>query len=113
MKTYWARPRARVLTTTLLASLATGCGASRDEPRTVAPASAAVTGEKTSNAVILQWNTVLHEAALAHDGHKHGLAHVRVLAMVHLAQHDALNAVAPVYESYAFTGRDPLADPVI
>jgi hypothetical protein len=116
----WARLQARVITTTLLttpllaslASLATACGASRDESRTLAPASPAVTGEKASNAVILQWNTVLHEAALAHDGHTHGLAHVRVLAMLHLAQHDAVNAVAPAYESYAFRGRDSLADPV-
>jgi hypothetical protein len=111
-KTYWARPRARLLATTLLGAFVAGCGASRDETRTIAPASAAVTGEKASNAVILEWNTVLHEAALAHDGHKHGLAHVRVLAMLHLAQHDAVNAVAPAYESYAFTGRDPTADPV-
>jgi hypothetical protein len=110
-KTHWARPRARVLTTPLLCALVTACGASRDETRTVA--SAAVAGEKASNAVILEWNTVLHEAALAHDGHKHGLAHVRVLAMLHLAQHDAVNAVAPAYESYAFTGRDRVADPIV
>ena len=36
----------------------------------------------------------------------------RILAMVHLAMHDALNGIAPVYETYALQQLDKKADPV-
>jgi hypothetical protein len=36
----------------------------------------------------------------------------RIFAMVHLAMHDALNGIAPVYETYALTQSDKKADPV-
>lgn len=116
-KTHWARPRAHVLMTTLAFALATGCSASRDETRTIAPALGAATGDgaraAASNAVILEWNEAAHEAAKVHDGHRHGLAHVRIFALMHLAQHNAVNAVLPAFESYAFSERDPAADPAL
>lgn len=36
----------------------------------------------------------------------------RAIAMMHLAMHDALQAVVPVYSAYAFDAREPDADPV-
>ena len=65
-----------------------------------------------SNEVILTWNVIAHDAAMAQDGYANGLALVRVYAMMHAAQHDALNAIDLVYDTYAFGGSDPVADPV-
>ena len=36
----------------------------------------------------------------------------RALAMMHLAMHDALNAIVPVYEAYAYAGGPRLAHPI-
>jgi len=61
--------------------------------------------------VILQWN----ETALAAMGgvsyqHSHYGAYVNV--MMHLAMHNALNAIEPKYETYNFEYTDENADPV-
>src|SRR5690606_12967975 len=37
--------------------------------------------------------------------------HMRALAMVHLATHDALNGIDPRYQRYASDAEDPKADP--
>jgi hypothetical protein len=67
--------------------------------------------ERTAT-VILDWNVAARDVMVAADGYANPMAASRVLAMVHLAQHDAVNAVDPRYESYAFDGRDGDADPV-
>ena len=105
--------RAHVLTATLGLSLLAGCRTAGDDARAVAPANESLPAARaaTSNAAVLEWNTILYEVTKADDGHKHSLAAARVLAVMHLAQHDAVNAIAPAYESYAFTERDPAADP--
>jgi hypothetical protein len=56
----------------------------------VAPVSPA---DARPNTAILTWNTAARDA------------------LVHLAQHDAVNATAPAFDSYAFDGRDMGADP--
>ena len=63
------------------------------------------------NTVILEWNEI---AFKAFDGpsYQHSLMASRINVMTHLAMHDAINAVEPVYATYAFTGKDINADPV-
>ena len=68
-------------------------------------------GDRRPNSVVLAWNVAARDAATAHDNYANPSAAARLYALVHLAQHDAVNAVAPRYESYAFGGRDAAADP--
>lgn len=110
-KTHWSGARRRALTAALTLSLVAACQPAAQETQALTPASGKATARTaTSNAAILEWNAILHQAMKAHDGHKHSLAAARALAMMHVAQHDAVNAVAPAYESYVFTGRDGAAD---
>ncbi len=69
------------------------------------------TVKKLPNTVILEWNEV---AFKAFDGpfYQHSLMASRINAMTHLAMHNAINAVEPVYETYGFTAKDTDADPV-
>ena len=68
--------------------------------------------KKLPDTVILEWNEI---AFKAFDGpsYQHSLMASRINAMTHLAMHDAINAVEPVYATYAFTGKDINADPVV
>jgi PAP2 superfamily len=61
--------------------------------------------------VIVAWNSLAHDIAFAEDQFL-TFKGQRALAMMHLAMHDALNAIVPVYETYAFRGRDRLAHPI-
>src|SRR5688500_7671337 len=57
--------------------------------------------DKLSNKVILEWNLV----ALQAEGgptYQHPLLASRINAMVHIAMHDALNAISPRYEQYIY-----------
>lgn len=65
-----------------------------------------------SNQVILTWSTVAEDAAVADDGYATPLQIVRMLSIMHLAQHDALSAIKPAFAPYAYYGADPDADPV-
>ena len=53
--------------------------------------------------VVIDWNATTHQVIQAADGYADPMAASRVLAMVHLAMHDAVNAVQPRYASYALT----------
>jgi hypothetical protein len=66
-----------------------------------------------SHRVILDWNQFAQQIITADDGYQNPLPATRSLAMMHLAMHDAVNAAAPRYETYAIRTRDPLADPAI
>jgi hypothetical protein len=61
--------------------------------------------------VIVAWNGLAHDLAFAEDQFL-TFKGQRALAMMHLAMHDALNAIVPVYESYAYDGRSRDAHPV-
>jgi hypothetical protein len=63
------------------------------------------------NTLILEWNEI---AFTAFDGpvYQHSLMASRINAMVHIAMHDALNAIHPVYKTYKFNGTDEKADPI-
>ena len=63
-----------------------------------------------SNAVILSWNNTAFETMQGPSYNP--LLASRILAMVHLAMHDALNSIVPVYETYAYRGEEKKADPV-
>lgn len=61
--------------------------------------------------VIVAWNGLAHDLAFAEDQFL-TFKGQRALAMMHLAMHDALNAIVPVYDRYAPKGRPRLAHPV-
>ena len=60
--------------------------------------------------VITSWNLLSHEIQEGKD-YQPFIAS-RVHTMMHLAMHDALNAIEPRYESYALKVKDKKADPV-
>jgi hypothetical protein len=60
---------------------------------------------------IVAWNRMAHDIAFAEDQFL-TFKGQRALAMMHLAMHDALNAIVPVYETYAFTGNARVAHPI-
>jgi hypothetical protein len=53
--------------------------------------------------VVIDWNLQTHQVIKAAEGYANPMAASRVLAMVHLAMHDAVNAVQPRYRSFAYT----------
>lgn len=61
------------------------------------------------NDVVLQWDEVAYQA-FGGAAYQHSLMASRINAMVHIAMHDALNAIQPNYATYAFTGKDPRAN---
>ncbi len=61
--------------------------------------------------VIVSWNTLAHDLAFAEDQFL-TFKGQRALAMMHLAMHDALNAVVPIYQAYAYSGGARLAHPI-
>lgn len=61
--------------------------------------------------VVISWNQRVLAIAEAEDGFL-SLKGVRTAAMVHVAMHDALNAVSRRFAPYAYDGRSVDADPV-
>ena len=61
--------------------------------------------------LIVAWNQRAYDIGHAEDQFKTFKAQ-RAFAIMHLAMHDALNAVVPRYRPYAFKGRDPRAHPL-
>lgn len=65
-----------------------------------------------SGSVVREWNANTITAITAGPGgYSNPLQATRVLAMVHVAMHDAVNGVIPHYERYEFTGQDSHANP--
>lgn len=52
--------------------------------------------------IVLDWNLQTHQVIKAADGYRDPMAASRVLAMVHLAMHDAANAAQPRFRAYAY-----------
>lgn len=64
-----------------------------------------------SSEVIISWNVISHETM---DGKNYQpLPATRIHSMVHLAMHDAINSIEPVYETYALKAKDKKADPEV
>src|SRR5262245_58604596 len=78
----------------------------------VLPCIAAARGAAHEAEILVAWNAQLLATAEAEDRFL-TLKGVRAAAMMHLAVHDALNAIDPRFRSYAFEaegrGADPLA----
>ena len=66
---------------------------------------------EATDAVLLQWQDTAFASAQRMDGLGNPFWHMRALAMVHLAAHDALNGIDPRYARYASGTEDPEADP--
>jgi hypothetical protein len=66
---------------------------------------------QTGAGAIAAWNELAHDIAFAEDQFL-TFKGQRVLAMMHLAMHDALNAIVPVYERYAYNGPELMAHPL-
>ena len=58
-------------------------------------------GDDLPNKIIIDWNLVTLQAE-GGPTYQHALLSSRINAMVHIAMHDALNAINPVYEQYAY-----------
>jgi len=67
--------------------------------------------------VVVDWNLHTWQVIKAAMGYADPMAASRVLAMVHLAMHDAVNAAQPRFAAYAYTpassGRKPVADAAV
>lgn len=91
---------------------APGCqalDAEADSAEAIGSAEQALHG--SSNQIIIEWNLNAHDAMVAFDGHVNPVFASRMYAMTHIAMHDAVNSIYGKYESYAFQGFDPWADP--
>lgn len=94
----------------LLGSTLLACNRTNgSEPSPVDPDAVPLAGY--SNRVILDWNEMAFQA-MGGTAYQHSLLAARINAMTHLAMHDALNAVAPRYQTYAFQSTDASANPV-
>ncbi len=71
----------------------------------------AVQAQQERPDVIASWNSLAHDLAFAEDQFL-TFKGQRALAMMHLAMHDALNAIVPVYETYAYAGGSDRAHPI-
>jgi hypothetical protein len=67
--------------------------------------------ENLPNDVVLKWNEVAYHA-FGGAAYQHSLMASRINAIMHIAIHDALNAIHPKYATYAFTGKDAGANPI-
>lgn len=61
--------------------------------------------------VLVSWHKTALEA-VGGPANPHPMNASRVFAMVHLAMHDAVNAISPKYETYRFAGSDSSASPI-
>ncbi|ELR73464.1 hypothetical protein C900_04316 [Fulvivirga imtechensis AK7] len=64
-----------------------------------------------SGKIILDWNLIALES-MGGEGYQLPLVNSRINAMMHIAMHDALNAVLPKYEKYAYKGSDKSVDAI-
>lgn len=69
------------------------------------------TAEVPGSDTLTFWNEKVMQYAIEEDGLL-SLKGVRTAALMHVAVHDALNAIQPVYTSYSFQGQFPGADPL-
>lgn len=67
--------------------------------------------DKYSNQIVLDWNLVAFDA-MGGATYQHSLLASRINAMTHIAIHDALNAIEPRYQTYAFQQKNKQADPI-
>jgi hypothetical protein len=64
-----------------------------------------------SSDLVVSWNSVGYDLAFAEDQFL-TFKGQRALAMMHLAVHDSLNAIVPIYDAYAFHAGHGIAHPI-
>ena len=64
-----------------------------------------------SSDVVVDWSRIVFEAAMTDDGYVSFMG-TRHQAMMHIAMHDALNAIDPRFDQYAYFGRSKGANPI-
>jgi len=67
--------------------------------------------EFLDNEIVVRWNQIAFDAAVAFDAFDDFAVNLRGMTMMHLAIHDALNSIIPVYRQYALVTLRPLAHP--
>lgn len=66
-----------------------------------------------SGQVVLDWNAAAFDVGARADEYADPFLHLRAIAMMHLAMHDAVNAVGARYRRYAPGPADEGADPLV
>ncbi len=102
MKRLWALTTAITLATV---AYMTPSGAAAEAP------TASTVSTATSSDVVVDWSRIVFEAAMTDDGFVSFMG-PRNQAMMHIAMHDALNAIEPRFDQYAYFGRSHGADPI-
>jgi hypothetical protein len=77
----------------------------------VADERAASVSTVRSGDVVVDWSRIVFEAVITDDGYV-SFKGPRNQAMVHIAMHDALNAIDPRFDQYAYFGRSRGANPI-
>lgn len=95
----------------LAAALLVACSCARAEDVRPTPRAEALNGPARAD-VLVAWNRRVLVIAEAEDKFL-TLKGVRTAAMMHVAMHDALNAIDRRYASYAYDAQAPDADPVV
>jgi hypothetical protein len=65
----------------------------------------------TNSDVVVDWSRIVHEAAMTDDGFVSFMG-TRHQVMMHIAMHDALDAIDPRFDQYAYFGRSKGANPI-
>jgi hypothetical protein len=95
----------RQLVVVTIAAGATAFPAEQEEHRVLAYLG------RVNPSLVVTWNQIVTDIAFAEDQFFTFKGH-RAQAMTHIAIHDALNAVIPLYRQYAFQGHESSADPI-
>lgn len=95
-----------------LAAAVMGCAVGAAGGRIAAFAGDAATGPRSGSTVI-DWSLAAFHAIRAEDGYANPLGASRMLAMMHLGMHDAVNAAVPRYAAHALTQRAAGANPAV
>jgi hypothetical protein len=110
-------PALALAVTAALALAVTAAGCAPPPTETAAPVAgqaAALTASSTAATppdIAITWNELAYQTANDFDQLRSFFG-VRAIAMVHLAMHDALNAIDARYESYAYATPSPHAQPI-
>jgi hypothetical protein len=101
--------------TTMTLFLGLGLGACQSLRHSGAPITATDVAPvpAASSRVVLDWSEAAYRALVEKDKYANPLAASRLLAMMHIAQHDAVAAIVPRYAPYLLHRREPGADAVV
>jgi hypothetical protein len=98
-----------MLAVAVSAALSTSAAQAQERTRLAEPAWCA----SRCDAIVVDWNATAYQVFKAANGYADPLGASRVLAMMHLAMHDAVNAVRPRYATFASNERDAGADAAV